>query len=63
MSDNELMTPAEVARALRVSMRHVQRMRESGALAHITLGPKTVRYYRGDIDDMLLREDICKDDN
>ena len=57
MSTTDLMTPAEVARRLRVSMRHVRRMQQAGELDAVKLGPNTVRYFREQVDALVARGD------
>lgn len=46
----DLMTPAEVAAYLQVTVMEVYRMRYSGKLSGIKLGHKTLRFRRQDVE-------------
>lgn len=54
MSDENLLTPAQVADLLAVPLRTMQYWREKRmGPAYLTLGPKLIRYRRSDIDAFL----------
>lgn len=54
MSDENLLTPAQVAELLAVPLRTMQYWREKRmGPAYLTLGPKLIRYRRADIDAFL----------
>lgn len=47
---SDLMTPGEVAEALRISRRHVRRLAADGRLQRIQLGYRTVRYSAANVE-------------
>lgn len=49
----ELMTPAEVADALRVTVRHVYNLAADGKLDSIRIGDKTLRIKRASVEAMI----------
>ena len=46
---SDILTPAEAARVLRVSPRHVRRLIGRGELPAAKFGPRTFRIRRGDL--------------